>query len=224
MVTVWATHFYLQFDICLGLPPDRTWPEETTKNSSGDERRSGSNRDSKLAGLCWSSVHLDQCEPDEPSWSWSHTWVQTRMPDYSLYLNQRVRCNTIIFNIITQPKPGAIQSRICPSVWLKVEVDISSGPKPGRRVQNFICKSVTLDGNEKKNPIFDVEQIINSKGLTLYIYIYIYSFRNSHAQSAGVVKYTDCFSVTKQSDGEVLGEWGVHLHWHRSQVHSGSEW
>ena len=42
--------------------------------------RSGTSQDSTPAGLCWSSTHLVQCGPDEPSW----TWTQARMPDYSL--------------------------------------------------------------------------------------------------------------------------------------------
>ena len=35
-------------------------------------------------GLCWSSAHLVQCEPDEPSWTWTQIWAQACMPDYSL--------------------------------------------------------------------------------------------------------------------------------------------
>ena len=54
------------------------------------------------------------------------------------------------------------------------------------------------------------------------------------AQSAGIVEYLDSISAnefsrydTKQSDGETpvmleFGEYGVSLHWHRSQVHSGA--
>ena len=44
-------------------------------------RKEGSSRDANLAGLCWSSAHLVQCKPDEPSWT--QTWVQALMPDYS---------------------------------------------------------------------------------------------------------------------------------------------
>ena len=45
---------------------------------------SGTSRGLSLAGQCWSSDHLVQCGPDEPSWSWTQIWVQARMPDYSL--------------------------------------------------------------------------------------------------------------------------------------------
>ena len=64
----------------------------------------------------------------------------------------------------------------------------------------------------------------------------------SMVQSAGAVAYTDCISAegqvypnegpgydTKQYDGEAsvmqkFRNWGVPLHYHRSQVHFGSEW
>ena len=44
----------------------------------------GTSQGSNPVGLCWSSTHLVQCEPDEHSWTWTQTWVQVRMPDYSL--------------------------------------------------------------------------------------------------------------------------------------------
>ena len=37
-------------------------------------------RSSSPALLCWSSAHLVQCRPDEPSWTWTQIWVQIRMP------------------------------------------------------------------------------------------------------------------------------------------------
>ena len=55
--------------------------------------RSGTSQGSSLAGLCWSSAHLVQCAPDEPSWSWTQISVQACMPDYSL--NWTVRSSTI---------------------------------------------------------------------------------------------------------------------------------
>ena len=56
---------------------------------SGDlrEGRSGMNRGSSPAGLCWSSAHFEQCGPDEPSGIWTQTWVQAQMLDYSLNLS-----------------------------------------------------------------------------------------------------------------------------------------
>ena len=33
--------------------------------------RLGMSRDPSPAGLCWSSAHLVQCGPDEPSWTWT---------------------------------------------------------------------------------------------------------------------------------------------------------
>ena len=41
-------------------------------------------RGSHQARLCWQSANLVQCEPDEPSWTWTQIWGQARMPDYSL--------------------------------------------------------------------------------------------------------------------------------------------
>ena len=41
-------------------------------------------RGSSPTGLCWSSSHLVQCGPDEPSWTWTQIWVQAHMPDCSL--------------------------------------------------------------------------------------------------------------------------------------------
>ena len=52
--------------------------------TQAEKRRSGTCRSSSPAGLCWSSSHLVQCGPDEPSWTWTQIWLQTRMPDYSL--------------------------------------------------------------------------------------------------------------------------------------------
>ena len=47
-------------------------------------RRSSTSRGSSPAELCWSSAPLVQCGPGEPSWMWTKTWVQARMPDYNL--------------------------------------------------------------------------------------------------------------------------------------------
>ena len=54
-------------------------------NSGGWGRgRLSTSQGSSPAGLCWSSTHLVQCGPDEPSWSWTQIWVQAHMPDYCL--------------------------------------------------------------------------------------------------------------------------------------------
>ena len=52
---------------------------------------SGTSRRSSPTGLCWSSVHLVQCGPDEPSWSWIQIWVQASMLGYSLNWTARSR-------------------------------------------------------------------------------------------------------------------------------------
>ena len=74
--------------ICLCLPPDRTWHKvnDPKVDYSGDLGEGKVRHEPRLkpAGLCWSSAHLVQCRPDEPSWSWTQTWVQACMPDYSL--------------------------------------------------------------------------------------------------------------------------------------------
>ena len=49
-----------------------------------EREKSNMSRGSSLAWLCWSSTHLVQCEPDEPSWTWTQIWVQARMPDHGL--------------------------------------------------------------------------------------------------------------------------------------------
>ena len=73
--------------ICYCLPLDRTWP--TVNNQKFDysgrwgKGRSGSNRDSNPARLYWSSAYLGQYELDEPCWTWTQTWVQAWMADYS---------------------------------------------------------------------------------------------------------------------------------------------
>ena len=85
----------------------------------------GSCRGSNPAGLCWSSAHSVQCEPDELCWRWTQTWAQARMPDNSLNWTNK-SCNTMfVKDIITNPmvaqqKPGAFRPRILPlkSRWL----------------------------------------------------------------------------------------------------------
>ena len=64
-------------DICLCLPPDRTWHNIDYSGGLG-RGKLGMSRGSSPAWLYWLSTHLVRCGPDEPS------WVQARMPDYSL--------------------------------------------------------------------------------------------------------------------------------------------
>ena len=60
----------------------KAWPPKVR----GEEGRGRSDpsRSSSAAGLCWSSAHLVQCGPDEPSYTWTQTWVQACMPVVSL--------------------------------------------------------------------------------------------------------------------------------------------
>ena len=71
------------------------WPEGRLKVGIVEGKGSlGMSRESNPAGLCQSSAHLVQCEPDEPSWTWTQTWVQAQMPDYSL--NWTTRSSAIL--------------------------------------------------------------------------------------------------------------------------------
>ena len=65
-----------------GLKSAKTWPLKVR----GEEGRGRSDlsRSSSPAGLCWSSADLVKCQPDEPGWSWTQTWVRACIPDYSL--------------------------------------------------------------------------------------------------------------------------------------------
>ena len=74
--------------ICHWLPLDKTRHKvnDPKVDYSGDlgEGKVGTSRGSSPTALYWSSAHLVQCGPDEPSWSWIQIWVQVRIPDYSL--------------------------------------------------------------------------------------------------------------------------------------------
>ena len=80
-------------DICIYLPPDRTWHKvndpKVDYSGGWGKRRSGTNPGSSPAGLCWSSAHLMKWEPDELCWTWTQIWVRVRMPDYSLNLTRK---------------------------------------------------------------------------------------------------------------------------------------
>ena len=94
-VTNWI--FSQRKDICLCLPPDRTW----SKCRLILWIRGGKlGQDPRLnpAGLCWSSAHLEQCEPDEPTLTLTQTWVQEGMPDYSLHWTKK--STRMLFNNI----------------------------------------------------------------------------------------------------------------------------
>ena len=74
--------------ICHYLPPDRTGARSVNWRSvysrSWGKERLGLSRDLNPIGRCWLSAHLVQCKPDETCRTWTQTWVQARMPDYSL--------------------------------------------------------------------------------------------------------------------------------------------
>ena len=70
------------------------WPEGRLKVGIRGGERTSSSQGSKPAGLSWSLAHLVLYEPDEPSWTWTQTWVQAQMPDYSL--NWTTRSSAIL--------------------------------------------------------------------------------------------------------------------------------
>ena len=71
--------------ICRCLSPDRTRHKvnDPRVDYSGDLGEGTVGQKLRLEP-CWSSTHLEQCGPNEPSWSWTQIWVQARMPAYSL--------------------------------------------------------------------------------------------------------------------------------------------
>ena len=75
-------------DICLCLPPDKTWHKVNDLKIDYSEDlgrgRLGTSRSLSPAWLCWSSAHFLQYGPDEPCWTWTQIYVQTCMPDYRL--------------------------------------------------------------------------------------------------------------------------------------------
>ena len=86
----------------------------------------GSSRDSNPVGLCRSSAHWVQWNPDEPCGTWTQTCVQARISDYSLNWIKRSNAIQCIAHLkVAQPNPGVIRPRICPSPWVAVP---SRGP------------------------------------------------------------------------------------------------
>ena len=78
-------------DKCHYLPPDRVWLKGQVIEGVKEGLKSGTSQGSNPACLCWSSAHLVQCEPDEPSRTWTHliyTVSPTRMPDYAIQCYQ----------------------------------------------------------------------------------------------------------------------------------------
>ena len=78
-----------KLDICLCLPPDRTWykvndPKVDDSRNLGEGKVRSTSRGLSPAWLCWSSTHLVQCGANETYWTWTQVWVQARMPEYSL--------------------------------------------------------------------------------------------------------------------------------------------
>ena len=125
-VTSWVT---IEVDICLCLPPGRTWHKvndlKVDYSGNWEKVRSGSSRDTTLAGLCWSSAHFVQCEPNELCRTWTQSYVRARMPDYSL--NWTKRSSDIKYcqwhHRPPEGGPGAIQSRICPWSWTPLRAE-----------------------------------------------------------------------------------------------------
>ena len=77
-------HYYYEV-ICLCLPPNRTLHKvnDSKVNLKWGWGEGKVGQEPRLE-LCWSSINLVQCGPDEPSWTWTQIWVQAHMPDYSL--------------------------------------------------------------------------------------------------------------------------------------------
>ena len=114
--SIWSIDRTLSGFICLCLPPGRTWhmvnDPKVGLNLGLGEGTVGTSRGSNPAGLCWSSAHLVQCEPDEPSCTWTQTWVQARMPDYSLNWTTRVQCYTCWSMAVVRPPSQKTEGQV----------------------------------------------------------------------------------------------------------------
>ena len=87
--------------VYLSLPPTRQEltqspkPEGRLSDDKG-EGRSGTSRDSNPAGLCCSSAHLVQCEPDEPSSFTNPNVGPGTYAEFWLELDSKVKCHTAV--------------------------------------------------------------------------------------------------------------------------------
>ena len=85
---------------------------------SGDygKGRSGTSRGLSPAGLCWSSAHLVQYVPNEPSWAWTQIWAPGTMPDHGLNWTATVT-NVLVMQLahpeVAQPNLEAFWFQVC---------------------------------------------------------------------------------------------------------------
>ena len=79
--------------IFLCLPPERSWHKVNNPKVGFKCRlEEGKFEHEPMFEPCWtlwSSALFVQCEPDEPSRTWTQTWVQARMPDYNFNWTKR---------------------------------------------------------------------------------------------------------------------------------------
>ena len=95
---------------------------------------------SRSVGLCWSSTLLVQYEP----MTWTQTWVQARMSDYSLNWTNGVQCYTkvsimqLVLLKVAQAKLGVFRSGVCQRGTIPHPRRMPDGPakKPSRSKAN----------------------------------------------------------------------------------------
>ena len=130
------------------LPLDRTW--HTVNDLKVDYRgcwgkeRLGWSQDSNPAVLCWSLAHLVQCEPDEPCRTWIQTWVQARMPDYSLNWTKRSSAIQCYQKHYSPPKGGSAKTGSHSVLNLSLTCDGSAKPKPSCPVDFWLQPAVYI--------------------------------------------------------------------------------
>ena len=123
----------------LSLPPTR---QDLTQGQWSEGRfivgvkggGSGSSRDSNPAGLFWSSANLVQCEPDDPCWIWTQTWVQAWRPDYSLNWTKRFNAIQCWSKTSSPPKGDPAESHSTSNLSLTLKswwLEISDRPWQG---------------------------------------------------------------------------------------------
>ena len=143
------------------------------------------------------------------------TWVQSQVESYQRLEKWYLMLPCLTLSIIR------LGSRV---KWSNLGKGIAPSPTPQ-------CSSY-----RKGSLLFALDY-----GRQLYFYLYIAKY--SLVQSAGVVEYTDCFSAEGPDTPPTsvlhmilknlmvrfqycwsFGECRVHLHCHRSHVHSGAGW
>ena len=73
---------FYPFNICRCLPIDKTWHKVSIEWVLGEGKVGHELRLEPC--LTMLVIHLEQCEPDEPRWTWTQICVQARMPDYTV--------------------------------------------------------------------------------------------------------------------------------------------